>query len=202
MSPIRVQATDVRNDGSGVSLRRAGTTVAGMPDPISLRPGAPHDALPIAALAVQVFLDTYATDGVRPDLAREAFREYSPDAFDARLAHPHRRFVLAEKGAGLAGFAEVVTLPVAAPAGAVTGAELVRLYVQPAFQRAGLGVRLLRAAEAVARDAGMTALWLTAWEGNERARAFYSRHGYADVGETFHVIDGQRYGNRVFALAV
>ena len=38
----------------------------------------PTDAVCIAALATQVFLDTYATDGLRPDLAREAFAVYSP----------------------------------------------------------------------------------------------------------------------------
>lgn len=173
-----------------------------MVDLILLRPGAPRDAVAVAALAVQVFLDTYATDGVRPDLAREAFHELSPGVFSERLADPHRRFILAEVGAGLVGFAEVTTISKTAPGDAVTGAELVRLYVQPAFQRAGLGSRLLRASEGIAREAGLGALWLTAWVGNDRARAFYSKHGYADVGETSHVIDGQAYGNRIFALLV
>ncbi len=36
-----------------------------------LRTGVPDDALCIGVLATQVFLDTYATSGIRPDLAYE-----------------------------------------------------------------------------------------------------------------------------------
>lgn len=74
---------------------------------VDLRPANQSDALTVAALSVQVFLDTYATDGVRPDLAREAFREYSEQAFLGRLADPNRRFILAEVQQALVGFAEV-----------------------------------------------------------------------------------------------
>ncbi|WP_431261909.1 GNAT family N-acetyltransferase [Roseateles chitinivorans] len=165
---------------------------------IAFRSGAPDDASVIAALAIQVFLDTYATDGVRPDLAREAFREYAIDAFAARLREPERRFVLAFRDAGLVGFAEVVVSDQAAPAGELQGAELIRLYVQPAFQAIGLGRRLLSAAESVAAEAGCAALWLTAWTGNHRACAFYDRQGYADIGQTVYHFEGQDYPNRVF----
>lgn len=170
-----------------------------MTSDLTLRPGTPDDATTIAVLAIQVFLDTYAGDGVRPDLAREALREYAVEAFDARLRDHQRRFLLAERGTGLLGFAEVHLATQPAPAGGVTGAELIRLYVQPAAQGSGLGRRLIRAAEALAREAGSGALWLTAWEGNRRALAFYAREGYADVGATHYSFEGNSYGNRVLA---
>ena len=165
----------------------------------TLRPGAPDDAATLSALAIQVFLDTYAAEGVRPDLAREALREYATDAFDARLREPTRHFVLAERGTGLLGFAELTVAGQAAPSGGVTGAELIRLYVQPAAQGSGLGRQLIRAAEALAAEAGLPALWLTAWDGNHRALAFYARQGYADVGATSYSFEGNSYGNRVLA---
>ncbi|MBW8843625.1 MAG: GNAT family N-acetyltransferase [Burkholderiales bacterium] len=167
--------------------------------PFSLRPARLDDAATLSALAIQVFLDTYAAEGVRPDLAREALREYAVDAFDARLREPARRFVLAERGTGLLGFAELTLTDQAAPAGGVTGSELIRLYVQPAAQGSGLGRQLIRAAETVAAEAGLPALWLTAWDGNHRALAFYARQGYADVGATSYSFEGNRYGNRVLA---
>lgn len=169
---------------------------------LTLRPATPDDATTISALAIQVFLDTYAADGVRPDLAREALREYAAEAFDARLREPQRRFVLAERGDGLLGFAEVALAAQPAPAGGISGAELIRLYVQPAAQGMGLGRRLIRAAEALASQAGRGALWLTAWDGNQRALAFYAREGYADVGATSYSFEGHSYGNRVLARAL
>ena len=74
--------------------------------PVRSRIGAAADAVSIAALATQVFLDTYASEGVRPDLAREAFHIYSPEAFAGRLAEPDRVFLLAGQGVVVTGFAE------------------------------------------------------------------------------------------------
>lgn len=163
-----------------------------------LRSAGPEDAVTVAALAVQVFLDTYATEGVRPDLAREAFAEYSAEAFTNRLQEPTRRFFLAEKADGLIGFAEIQLSPQRAPACDVVGAELVRLYVQPRAQRQGVGQRLLRAAERATVSAAFGSVWLTAWEGNHRARRFYASQGYEDVGATTYTFQGYHYGNRVF----
>ena len=167
-----------------------------------LRTAAPDDAITIAALAVQVFLDTYAAEGVRPDLAAEAFAEYSVDAFARRLEQTDRRFVLAEQSSGLIGFAEIQVAALAAPAGAVVGAELVRLYVQPNFQRLGIGRRLLREAELSAVAAALDSVWLTVWEGNHRARGFYAARGYRDLGAASCSFRGHAYGNRVFARQV
>jgi GNAT superfamily N-acetyltransferase len=166
---------------------------------IELRAGTEHDAITIAALAVQVFLDTYATEGVRPDLAREAFEGYSTEAFADRLARPDRCFVLAMHGNALQGFAEVLTSECQAPAAGIRGAELVRLYVQPRAQRSGVGRALLERAEALAAAASLSAQWLRAWDGNPRALAFYARMGYADFGATTYTFQGRTYGNRVLA---
>ncbi|HEY8880099.1 MAG TPA: GNAT family N-acetyltransferase [Roseateles sp.] len=165
----------------------------------TLRPGTPDDAVTISALAIQVFLDTYTVQGIRPDMAREALREYAAEAFDARLREPGRRFVLAERETALLGFAEVRLAAQPAPAGDIAGAELIRLYVQPAAQGLGVGRRLIRAAEALAAEARMDALWLTAFDGNHRALAFYAREGYADIGATTYSFEGNTYGNRVLA---
>jgi len=195
-----------------------------------LRAATPADAAALAMLAVQVFLDTYATEGVRADLAEEALAEYSVAAFARRLAEPQRRWVLAEHpgpagepaaGPGLLGFAECLAAPQPLPEGlawpaapgqpALTqGGELVRLYLQPRWQRQGLGRQLLRAAEqavVVQAEAGGVAapgqaaalLWLTAWDGNQRALAFYAAQGYRELGGTWYSFGGRRYGNRVLA---
>jgi ribosomal protein S18 acetylase RimI-like enzyme len=166
---------------------------------VSLRLGERDDAVTLAALSVQVFLDTYATEGVRGDLAREALREYSEAAFVSRLSEPGRKFVLAEAQAALVGFAELNCVLGEAPAPGLAGWELARLYVQPQAQGGGVGTALLRRAEQLAAEDGSRDLWLSVWERNERALAFYRRLGYADVGETTYAFEGREYGNRVVA---
>jgi ribosomal protein S18 acetylase RimI-like enzyme len=168
---------------------------------IELRIAASSDAPVIAALATQVFLDTYATQGVRPDLAREALSQYGVEAFSQRLAEPDRRFVLATRQDALLGFAEVLISQLQGPVAGVRGAELVRLYVQPRSQRCGVGRTLISEAERMIGAASLTALWLTVWEHNERALGFYRQLGYRDAGATTYVFEGNTYGNRVLVKA-
>lgn len=167
--------------------------------PITLRQARPDDAITLAALAIQVFLDTYATQGVRADLAKEALSVYTPQEFATRMEMPNRYFVMAEQAQGLLGFAELDCHSLPAPAGRVDGAELIRLYLQPRAQGRGLGRQLIRAAEQLAQAQACVALWLTAWEGNYRALAFYAHMGYQDIGQTSYILQGESYANRVLS---
>jgi ribosomal protein S18 acetylase RimI-like enzyme len=169
---------------------------------IALRFADAADAEIIAALAIHVFLDTYATAGTLPELAAEAFAEYGVAAFRARLAERHRKFLLAEQGAGLIGFAEMLTSAREAPGAHLLGAELVRLYVQPRAHRRGIGRALLRQVEAIAIDTGLSALWFTVWEGNANALAFYAAQGYAAKGATSYSFRGRQYRNHVMARKI
>jgi ribosomal protein S18 acetylase RimI-like enzyme len=169
---------------------------------VEFRRGTPDDALCLGVLAMQVFLDTYANEGIRPALAREALSGYMPEAFAPRLEQPATFFVLAEQSAHLVGFAEVVldSEPPAASLG--RGAELVRLYVQRRLKRRGLGSALIAHAEARAAERSAACLWLTAWSGNAGALAFYAARGYEDIGAASHVLQGQAYENRLLRRAL
>ena len=81
-------------------------------------------------------------------------------------------------------------------------AELQRLYVQRHFLGQGLGRTLLQRAEEAAAVRGAATVWLSAWAGNAKALAFYRRQGYADIGESDHVFEAQRFENRVFVKAL
>lgn len=164
----------------------------------SIREAAQGDAECIAALATLVFLDTYAPDGLRPDLAREAFAGYSIEAFAARLNDREKAFLLAERAGHLVGFVEC-THGADAPALVAGALEVTRLYVHPRFQRRGIGKALLSGAEKLAHEHKLPGTWLSAWAGNARALAFYASVGYKIVGSIDHLIEGTRYENHVLA---
>jgi ribosomal protein S18 acetylase RimI-like enzyme len=164
-----------------------------------LRPARADDALCLSVLAMQVFLDTYATDGIRPALAREVLQGYSQASFAAALADPATRIVVAEIAEHLVGFAQLTLGARHALAPAGEPAELLRLYVQEPFTASGIGTRLLAHAEDMAAAAGATVLWLTPWVHNIRARAFYARRGYTDVGSTWFQFEGESHENRLVA---
>jgi hypothetical protein len=58
------------------------------PDDPTYRLALPSDALCLSVLATQVFLDTYATQGIRPAIAREVRQYLSEEAFAEILSHP------------------------------------------------------------------------------------------------------------------
>jgi hypothetical protein len=60
-----------------------GDALCAMTSAISYHRANPEDAVCIGMLATQVFLDTYAPQGMRPDLAREALACYSPEVSGA-----------------------------------------------------------------------------------------------------------------------
>lgn len=174
-----------------------------------IRRGGEDDALCVGVLATQVFLDTYAGDGIRPDLAREVLAGYSQESFARRLTDPATTFLLAERVVGdephLVGFAEVTVdrpSPVDGVSPGAADAELVRLYVQPPFQGKGLGSDLLHRAERAASEQGAGALWLSTWAGNRAALAFYRAHGYRTVGTSEYVFEDRAYETKILAKAL
>ena len=169
------------------------------PEPALVRAARPEDALCLSVLAMQVFLHTYATDGIRPQIAREVLSSYSEASFSAAIAAANSHIEVAEIKGHLVGFAQMTFNAGHQLAPAGVPAELLRLYVQEPFTGAKLGTQLLGRAEDTARQRGATVLWLTPWVHNHRALAFYARRGYTDYGLTYFTFEGESHQNRVFA---
>jgi hypothetical protein len=111
-------------------------------DKVRYRSATEPDALCLSVLAMHVFLDTYANEGIRPALAREVRELLSEEVFAARLADPRHAFVVAEVAAHHVGFAHLVhgqTHELLPPGG--RAAEVSRPYVQRPFLRNGIGNR-------------------------------------------------------------
>lgn len=169
---------------------------------LSLRPAVAEDALCLSVLAMQVFLDTYATQGIRPSIAREVLSGYAEQVFAHAIASAKDRLVVAESAGHLVGFAHVVIEAQHELAPRGTQSELLRLYVQEPFTGRQVGSRLLAHAEHLAAHSGATVLWLTPWIHNHRALRFYARRGYADHGLTHFDLEGESHENRLLAKAI
>lgn len=169
------------------------------PQNIRLRGATPADALCISTLASLVFLDTYATDGIRTDLALEASSAGDTPSVKAAIESRSSHFVLAERAGHLLAFAQCKRASIPPHADVGGAVELDRLYVLRHSHRAGIGSVLLGAAEEYARQQQAPLLWLTAWAGNASANAFYLARGYVDVGRTQYTFGDNAYENRIYS---
>ena len=61
-------------------------------------------------------------------------------------------------------------------------AEILNVAVAPSFRRQGLGVKLLLALEAYAKENGAERLLLEVREGNVSARGLYEKQGFSSFG--------------------
>lgn len=169
-----------------------------MPPDYHLRLACPDDASMLAVLATQVWLHTYATEGISTDIAGYVLSALTPDQYRASMQMPSVRLLVAERQGALIGFAQL-HLAMPCPCSAAFTAELQTLYVQAPFIGHGVGKALLQAADALARAQGGTALWLTVNAGNRHAVDFYARQGYTQIGTTYFELGDTRHENHVLA---
>jgi ribosomal protein S18 acetylase RimI-like enzyme len=165
---------------------------------VEIRSACREDAACLAALSVQVWLNTYLIGGgIRRGIADYVLSEFSPAHFEALIADPARRLLLMEDEGHLLGYA-LLKLDSACQGCDFPTVEVERLYLLESHTGQGLGRRLLDAARRWARlQPGQPRLWLTVWHGNARAIGFYRRVGMAVHGETHFELEGARHLNYV-----
>ncbi len=78
--------------------------------------------------------------------------------------------------------------------------NLSRLYVDRPFLGAKVGAALMARCLEEGRARGHDVLWLGVWEHNTRARAFYARWGFAEVGEMSFLLGSDLQHDLVLAL--
>lgn len=165
------------------------------PDPL-IRAALPADAANLAALATQVFLHTYATEGISRAISAHVMETFTPARFSAVIADPVATVWVAELHAHLIGFA-VVMIDTPCPDEPRSTAELTTLYVQEHFIGKGVGSALLARATALAAAQTGAPLWLTVNAANAPAIAFYARRGLRQIGVAWFQLGDAKHQNQV-----
>ncbi|QXI40669.1 GNAT family N-acetyltransferase [Pseudomonas xantholysinigenes] len=166
--------------------------------PLTLRKALPQDALCLAALGLQVFLETYATQGMRDAIAQQALDVFSVASLSKLIEKPGTFIIVAQIDHHLVGFAQVAMNRPHERVPQAHAAELQRLYLQARFTGLGIGKRLLEAAEQHAARNGATRLWATVWAENQRALDFYLSQGYEALGAQTYTFQQETHANQLF----
>ncbi|QEL57399.1 GNAT family N-acetyltransferase [Chromobacterium paludis] len=165
---------------------------------VATRSARADDAACLAALSIQVWLNTYLIGGgIRRGIADYVLSEFSPETFEALIADPARHLLLMEEDGHLLGYAQM-KLDSACQGCDFPTMEVERLYLLESHTGQGLGRRLMEASRQWAQaQSGQPRLWLTVWHGNARAIAFYRRVGMLVHGETYFELEGAKHLNYV-----
>lgn len=164
---------------------------------IRLRRARPADAAALAAFAARTFVETYGNANRPADMAAHVAAAYGLTQQGQELSDPAYITLLIEDDSGLAGYAQ---LRRHAPPPCVpedVPVELHRFYVDRGWQGRGLAQRLMASVHDAARELGGRSFWLSVWEHNPRAIAFYAKCGFRDVGDTDFFVGPDRQTDRV-----
>ncbi len=161
-----------------------------------VRDAQPEDAPRLAVLAVQVWMHTYATQGVSSVIADYVLAELTPQAFAAKLGNPAISILVAEREGHLLGLAVIQSGAVGVNVLAAT-VELTTLYVQAHCKGQGIGSRLLNEARTLAAAHAGSGLWLTVNAQNTAAIDFYNHHNFQRVGTVDFILGGVAHPNLV-----
>ena len=136
----------------------------------------------LAQVGAETFYDRSVADNTPQNMASYLAASFSPEKQAQELANPASRFLIAEVADVTVGYAHFKFGP--APT-AIVGRklmEIVRFYARQAWIGKGVGARLMRACLREAERVGCNVVWLSVWEQNSRAIAFYRQWGFVEVG--------------------
>lgn len=149
-----------------------------------VRPARPDEADALAQLAAVTLRAAFERGIPAAHLEPYLARSFTPANAAAELSDPHVRLLVAEHAGELGGYAKLQLGPGPDEVVAARPIELVRMYLQPGWYGRGAGKALMACSLDEARSLARDVLWLKVWDRNERARRFYSRWSFRDVGET------------------
>ena len=161
------------------------------------RDASPADAAVLERLFRATFTATFGHLYAPHDL--DAFLDGCTIAsWNEQLADPAYVVRLAERDGGAVGFAKLG--PPSLPGAPPTAIELRQLYLAEAAQGSGVAPTLMDWVLATARARGAAELWLSVFVENHRARRFYARFGFEDVGPYTFMVGAHADEDRLMRL--
>jgi diamine N-acetyltransferase len=169
---------------------------------ITMRRATPADARLLATLAAEAFADTFGADNRASDMSAYLATAFGESMQRAELADPRITVFFAERGRDPVGYAMLREGEAPEAVGDASVIEIARLYSFKRWIGSGVGAALMRHCLDAAASRGRRTVWLSVWEHNPRAIAFYRRWGFADVGAKSFQLGTDLQTDRVMARRV
>jgi ribosomal protein S18 acetylase RimI-like enzyme len=164
---------------------------------ITIREAELGDAENIAVLKQQVWISTYAVEGIRKEFSDYVLSEFTLPKVQQGILDGGTKTLIAVVDGHVIGCVEVVAnlvCPVQPTAGS---SEISVLYVLERFCGIGVGQLLLDEAFVLMRSFSVTTTWLTVYHQNDRAINFYRKNHFEQVGTTNFEMGGNEYENYI-----
>lgn len=164
---------------------------------ISIRKAQLSDSKKLSILFQQVYIQTYALEGVSDEYANFISVQFSAQKIEEKISFIPDSLWVAEYKNNLVGVAQI-DFEKECPIRKISMPELNKLYVLEWFSKKGIGYQLLQKVEKILASKGFKELWLVVYSLNPSAIAFYERQGYECIGDTLFQMEVNCYKNKVY----
>lgn len=152
------------------------------PPDMAIREADRQDADLLVELGKRAFYEAFAGQTAPADMSLYLRATFPIEVIKAQLAAKNSLFLILESSAEAAGYAY---LSATRPPGCIQdpkAIQLIRFYLLRKYYGRGAGNSLMQACLDKSRARGYRSIWLSSWELNERANAFYKRWQFKVVG--------------------
>src|SRR5262249_40194536 len=127
----------------------------------------------------------FGPDNAAEDMDAYCAGAYSVEKMASELVDPDREVLLAMRAGEIVGYAQLRAGPAPECVGGpepIEPIEIVRFYIDGRWHGRGLAAALMAQTLAAAERRGASTVYLAVWERNDKAIAFYRKHGFVKVG--------------------
>lgn len=166
---------------------------------ITYRDATPADGPALSHMARRSFTETFGNLYRQEDLAAFLDATFGATGLPSQIDDPAYAIRVAFDGDAIAGFCKVgpVAFPGEWPADTI---ELHQLYILGPWQGEGLAPVLMDWALDTARGRGAAEVVLSVYIDNHRARRFYERYGFAEIGKYTFMVGDHEDDDRLMRL--
>jgi diamine N-acetyltransferase len=141
------------------------------------------DARLIANLSRKTFYDAFAKDNTEADMEQFMNETFTLESLIKEVEEEDGIFLLAFINYEAVGYVRMREKNNENILANVNAIEIARIYATQESIGKGVGKALLEHCMQIAREQKKDVIWLGVWEKNERAIAFYKKHGFEKFGE-------------------
>jgi diamine N-acetyltransferase len=168
----------------------------------TIRRATPGDVKLLVDIGARTFSSAFADDNSPEDMSEYLTTNFNCNRLSVELADPWSTFFIAEVHQVAAGYAKLRKGDTPECVSGANPVEIERIYTLPEHFGKGIGEALMNACLEEAKQMGFQTVWLGVWEHNDRARAFYRKHGFRDAGDKIFQLGSDPQTDKVMERAL
>ncbi len=173
-----------------------------MQNQITLRRLGEADLPSLRQISIDTFVENYAHLNDPEVFQQHLERNFSETQLLSELQDASAFFFFAEHNGQVLGYLKLAYPSPMEHDPSIDSLELVRIYVQPSYQKWGIGKLFLEKTIETAQALGAAGIWLGVWQKNTKAQEWYQRQGFRKVATHTFMLGDEAQEDDVYWVEV